>query len=156
MRVVKTLAAIATFALVFVAATPVFSQQLDPGFQGFWTLNTDKSDFGGRPKLKSGFVNWGEHGWTFAIVMADGRLYADSVGTDHGCTLIGVFPGFTCEIEVVAPRHVRITIKQGEVVRNIGDIELLNDGTTQTTHHMSPANGPPYVQRTIWEKEVRK
>ncbi len=36
-----------------------------------------------------GQVNWGEHGWTFALVTADGRLYADGVATDSGCTKSG-------------------------------------------------------------------
>jgi hypothetical protein len=152
----KTLRAIAAFSLLFIASTPIFSQQIDSGLHGFWTLNTEKSDFGTRPKPKMGFVNWGEHGWTFAIVTADGRLYADAVGTDHGCTLVGVFSDFSCEVEVVTPRHVRLTMKQGGTVRLVGDIELLDDGTTQTTHHVTPANGAPYVEKTIWEKQVRK
>jgi hypothetical protein len=152
----KTLAVIPVLWFVLIAATPIFSQQLDPGLRGFWTLNVDKSDFSGRPKPKMGLVNWGEHGWTFAIVTADSRLYADSVGTDNGCTLIGMFPDFSCGVEVVTPRHVRLTMKQGGVVRRVGDIELLDDGTTQTTHHVTPANGDPYVEKTIWEKPVRK
>jgi hypothetical protein len=152
----KTLVAIAVLCFVLIAVTPIFSQQIDPGLRGFWTLNADKSDFSGRPKPKMGLVNWREHGWTFAIVTADGRLYADSVGTDHGCTLIGVFPDFSCEVEVVTPRHVRLKMRQGDVVRRVGDIELLDDGTTQTTHHVTPANGAPYVEKTFWEKQVRK
>jgi quercetin dioxygenase-like cupin family protein len=147
----KTLAVIPVLWFVLIA-TPVFGQQIDPGLRGFWALNIDKSDFSGRPKPKMGLVNWGEHGWTFAIVTADGRLYADSVGTDHGCTLIGVFSDFSCEVEVVTPRHVRLKMRQGEVVRRVGDIELLDHGTTQTTHNVTPANGAPYVEKTIWEK----
>ena len=152
----KTLAAIAAFSLVLIAATPTLSQQIDPGFRGFWTLNVDKSDFGSRAKPKTGLVNWGEHGWTFAILTPDGRMYADAVQTDHGCTLIGVFTDFSCEVELVTPRHVRLTMKQGEVVRRVGDIKLLDDGTTQTIHHVTSANGASYVEKTIWEKQVRK
>ena len=152
----KRLAAIPVMWFVLIATTPIFSQQIDAGLRGFWTLNVDKSDFGGRPKPKMGFVNWGEHGWTFAIVTPDGRLYADSVATDNGCTLIGVFPDFSCAVEIVAPRHVRLTMKQAGIVRRVGDIELLDDGTTQTTHHVTPATGAAYVEKTIWEKPARK
>ena len=152
----KTLAAMPVLWFALIAATPIFGQQIDPGLRGFWTLNVDKSDFSGRTKPKMGLVNWGEHGWTFAIVTADGRLYADSVGTDGGCTLIGMFPDFSCSVEMVTPRHVRLTMKQAGIVRRVGDIELLDDGTTQTTHHVTPASGDPYVEKTIWEKPARK
>lgn len=104
-----------------------------------------------------GFVNWGEHGWTFAIVTAEGRLYADAAETDHGCTFIGMAPNdLSCTVEMVTPRHVRLTMKEGATIRRIGDIELLEDGTTQTTHHVTPSQGAPYVEKTIWEKQVRK
>jgi hypothetical protein len=112
---------------------------------------------GDRPKAKAGFVNWGEHGWTFAVVNAEGRLYADAVLTDHGCVFIGLAPADTsCQVEVVAPRHVRLTMKRGAEVERIGDIELLEDGVTRTTHHVTPAHGVPYVETTIWEKQSRK
>ena len=137
---------------VLFASPTALSQQIDRGLQGFWTLNVEKSDFGGRPKPKTGQVNWGEHGWTFAIVTADGRLYADGVATDHGCTLIGRSPNYSCEVEVVTPRHVRFTLREGATVRRIGDIELLENGTTQTTHRVTPPEGAPYVEKTIWEK----
>jgi quercetin dioxygenase-like cupin family protein len=130
------------------------SHQIAPEFRGFWTLNVEKSDFGDRrPKPKTGFVNWGEHGWTFAIVQADGRAYADAVETSQGCTFIGLAPNdLSCSVEVVTPRHIRLTIKQGATIRRIGDIELLDDGTTQTTHHVTPSQGASYVEKTIWEK----
>jgi hypothetical protein len=132
-------------------------QQIAAEFRGFWTLNVEKSDFGDRPKPKTGFVNWGEHGWTFAIVQADGRVYADAVETSHGCTFIGMAPNdLSCVVEVVTPRHVRLTMKQGATIRRVGDIELLEDGTTQTTHHVTPSQGAPYVEKTSWEKQVRK
>jgi hypothetical protein len=134
-----------------------FSQQIDPAFRGFWILNVEKSDFGDRAKPKTGFVNWGEHGWTFAIVQGDSRVYADAVETSHGCTFIGMAPNdLSCAVEVVTPRHVRLTMKQGATIRRIGDIELLEDGTTQTSHHVTPSQGGPYVEKTIWEKQVRK
>src|ERR1700724_657860 len=75
-----------------------FSQQIAPAFQGFWTLNVEKSDFGSRPIPKMGLVNWGEHGWTFALVTADGRLFADGVSTDRGCALIGLSPNYSCQV----------------------------------------------------------
>ena len=152
----KTLAAMSVLCFALTAATPIFGQQIDPGLSGFWTLNVDKSDFSGRPKPKMGLVNWGEHGWTFAIVTPDGHLYADSVGTDGGCTLIGVFPDFSCSVEMVTPRHLRLTMKQAGTVRRVGDIELLDDGTTQTIHRVTPPSGAPYVEKTIWEKPARK
>jgi hypothetical protein len=142
--------------VAWLTAATASSQQIDPALQGFWTLKVERSDFGTRPKPKMGFVNWGEHGWTFALVTADGRLYADAASTDSGCTLIGVFPNYSCEVEVVTPRHVRFTLKQGRTIRRVGDIELLEDGTTQTIHRVVPSEGAPYVEKTIWEKQVRR
>ena len=55
----KTLMAISILGFVLIAATPIFSLQVDPGLRGFWILNVDKSDFSGRPKPKMGLVNWG-------------------------------------------------------------------------------------------------
>jgi hypothetical protein len=141
---------------VLLSTATAFSQQIDPAFRGFWTLNVEKSDFGVRPKPKMGQVNWGEHGWVFALVTADGRLYADGVETDRGCALIGVSPNYSCEVEVVTPRHVRFTLKQGATVRRIGDIELLENDTTQTTHRTTPSESAPYVEKTIWERQARK
>jgi hypothetical protein len=133
------------------------NQQIAPEFRGFWTLRVEKSDFGDRPKPKTGFVNWGEHGWTFAIVQADGRVYADAVETSQGCTFIGMAGNdLSCTVEMVTPRHVRLTMKQGAPIRLIGDIELLADGTTQTTHHVTPSQGAPYVEKTIWERQAPK
>ena len=43
-----------------------------------------------------------------------------------------------------------------DTIRRIGDIELLEDGTTQMTHRVTPSQGAPYVEKTIWEKQVRK
>ena len=140
-------------------ATPDASQTnhgIDPTFFGYWTLNVEKSDFAGRPKPRMGFVNWGEHGWTLALTTAEGRLYADAVVTDGGCHLVGVFSNWTCEADVVSPRHIRLTMKQREEIRRVGDIELLEDGTIRTTHRVTPRDGAPYVETTIWEKQVAK
>jgi hypothetical protein len=140
-----------------ISAKAGHSQQIDPGFKGFWTLNVEKSDFGNRPKAKAGFVNWGEHGWTFAVVSADGRLYADAVQTDNGCVFVGLAPAdLSCQVEIIAPRHVRLTMKRGAAVERIGDLELLQDGTTRTTHHVTPMHGEPYVEITVWEKKSPK
>ncbi len=116
-----------------------------------WALNVQKSDFGGDPKPKAGQVNWTEHGWAFAIITADGGLYADGVVTDHGCSLIGV-GGYSCTFEVVAPSHVRLTLREGKVVRRVADIELVDKNTTKATHHVTPSKGAPYVESTVWER----
>jgi len=143
---------------MLLTALAASGQQIDPSFRGFWTLNVGKSDFGHRAKPKTGFVNWGEHGWAFAIVEADGRVYADAVNTSNGgCLFIGMAPNdLSCVVEAVTPRHVRLTVKQGTKLLRIGDIELLDDGTTQTTHHVVPLQGAPYVEKTIWEKQVQE
>ena len=92
MAIMKSLLLVIAPIAVWLAAATAFSQQIAPSLQGFWKLKVERSDFGPRPKPKMGFVNWGEHGWTFAIVTADGRLYADATSTDSGCTPVGVFP----------------------------------------------------------------
>jgi hypothetical protein len=153
----RNLSLLAIGIAMFVATSPARTQQIDPGFKGFWTLNVEKSDFGNRPKAKAGFVNWGEHGWAFAVVNAEGRLYTDAVLTDHACVFIGFAPADTsCQVDVVAPRHMRLTMKRGAEDERIGDIELLEDGLTRTTHHVTPAHGTPYVETTIWEKQSRR
>ncbi len=152
----KSLAVSVAALTLWLAPGLAPAQQIDPMFHGFWKLNVGKSDFAGRPKLKDGLVNWGEHGWALAIVTNDGRLYTDAVANDHSCTLVGVFGGYSCKIEIVTPRHVRFTLLEGPAVRRVGDIELLDDGTTRTTHHVTPAQGAPYVETTIWDKQVNK
>jgi hypothetical protein len=140
------------FALLLTAAT-ASAQRIDPAFYGTWALNVAKSDFGGEPKPKMGQVNWTEHGWVFALVTGDGRLYADGTVVDRGCTLIGVPAEYSCEITVVTPHHVRFTLRQGSVVRRVGDIELVDKNTTKTTHHVTPERGAPSVETTIWARE---
>ena len=101
---------------------------------------------------KAGHVSWTEHGWVFAII-TQGGIYADAVMTDNGCTLIGVSSEYSCGIEVLGPRHLRLTMKQAGAVRRIGDIELLDKNTTKTTHRVTPKDGEPYTETTIWERE---
>jgi len=50
---------------------------------------------------------------------------------------------------------VRFTLREGATVRRIGDTELLENGTTQTTHRVTPPEGAPYVEKAIWEKPAR-
>ncbi len=142
---------------VWLTTLTVFGQQVGPAFHGMWVLNVDKSDFGRTPKPKAGLVNWGEHGWVISIVRADGHVYADGVATDSGCALLGAFsPKLSCTVEVITPRHVRFTLLEESAVRRVGDIELLSDETTQTTHRIIPTNGTPYTEKTIWEKQHPK
>jgi len=128
------------------------SAQIDSGFLGNWRLDVSTSDFGPNPKPRMGQVNWGEHGWTLALVFADGQMFTDGIATDAACVYIGNLP-LTCEYEVVTTRHVRLVMKEGKNVIRIGDIELLDNGTTQTIHQVRPPNESPYVEKTIWVKQ---
>jgi len=83
------------------------------------------------------------------IVSAYGRLYADAVSTDVGCTLIGVFPNYSCEVEAITPRHVRFTVKQGSTICRIRVIELRRDGFIQTIHRVIPPGGAPYIKNNL-------
>jgi hypothetical protein len=127
---------------------PASAQQpkIDPAFFGFWNLEVARSDFGGQPSPKSGQVDWGDHGWAFALVLADGGIFTDAVATDQGCAYIGPSV-LSCEYEVVTPRHVRITMKLGKKVIRVGDIELIEQDVTQTTHRVTPSDGPPYARK---------
>jgi hypothetical protein len=140
--------------LTCVVASAAYAQnaKLDEGFLGFWNLDVAKSDFAAHPKPRMGQVNWGGHGWAFALVLADGEMFSDGVQTDTGCTYIGVDP-LSCQYEIITPRHVRLTMKDGDTVIRVGEIELLDDGTTRTTHRVIPSNGAPYVEKTIWVKQ---
>jgi hypothetical protein len=144
---------ILVLAVVLLIPATAFGQRLDPALYGVWALNVEKSDFGAGPKPKKGQVNWTAHGWVFALVTGDGRLYADGVATDHGCTLIGVPSEYSCEIKILTPRHLRLTLKQASAIRRVGDIELVDKNTTKTTHRVTPAQGAAYVEKTIWERE---
>lgn len=100
-------------------------------------------------KAEDGASELGRHGWTFALVLANGEMFTDGVQTDHGCVYVGVSP-LSCEYELITPRHVRLTMKEGATVIRVGEIELLDDGTTKTTHRVIPSDSPPYVEKTIW------
>lgn len=141
--------------LVFLLLTGslAFGQQMDPGLRGVWRPNVEKSDFGSGPKPKMGLVNWTEHGWVVAILTADGELYSDGVITDHGCALIGISSELSCTFEVKTPKHVVFTLKQGDKVRRVGDIELIDKNTTITTHRVTPREGTPSIEKTVWERE---
>lgn len=144
--------------MVLLTAGTAFGQQIDPAFRGVWVLNIEKSDFGGQPEPKMEQLNWTEHGWAFAMVRADGELYADAsvIGDHHGCTMVGVESNYSCEVNIVTRRHVRFKFKQGSAILRTVEIELLENDTLRTTHHVTPSQGVPYVQKTIWEKQVRK
>lgn len=126
--------------------------KVDPAFFGLWNLEVARSDFGGQHKPIMGQVDWGEHGWTFALVLSDGRMFTDGVATDQGCVYIGP-SSLSCEYEVVTPRHVRITMKEGKTVSRVGDIELVDQDVTRTTHRVTPSDGPPYIEKTIWLRQ---
>jgi hypothetical protein len=139
---------------LLMMALPLFGQQMDAGLRGDWNLNVGKSTFGPGPAPKAGHVSWTEHGWVFAIITPGGGVYADAVMTDNGCTMIGVPSDYSCQIELLTPRHLRFTMKQGGTVRRVGDIELLDKNTTKTTHRVTPNDGKPYVETTIWERDL--
>jgi hypothetical protein len=120
-------------------ALPLFGQRMDAGLRGEWNLNLGKGTFGPGPPPKAGHVSWTEHGWVFAIVTPGGGIYADAVMTDDGCTLIGVPSEYSCQLDVLTPRHLRFTMKEGGDVRRVGDI--------------TPRDGESYTETTIWEKE---
>lgn len=153
MKALRLLAAPVTLGLL---ALSVQSQQqkLDPKLHGFWTLNIESSDFGGtEAKPKSGLVNWSETGFVFAIVKADGSLYADAVLLGKQCKMIGVPATNSCEFKVLAPRHCQLIVRDRADVRRVADIELIDDNTTRTVHHVTPPGGKPYDERTIWERQ---
>ena len=129
------------------------AQQIDPALRGSWTLNVGRSTFGPDGPPSAGTVRWTEHGWVLALVFASGYVYADAVVTDSGCALIGVPADYTCRIAVITPKHVRLTLRQAGAIRQVGDIELVDSNTTRTTHHVTPASGPPYTETTIWLRD---
>ena len=123
---------------MFGASAASRALDIDKGFFGFWDLNVAKSAFGPNPALKMGMVSWNKNGFAFAIVTADGHIYTDGLTTRGGCGTIGLPDDWSCEITALTPKHVRLVMKQAGKVRRIGDIELLKDGTTQTTHQVFP------------------
>ncbi|HEY7639685.1 MAG TPA: hypothetical protein VH814_08165 [Steroidobacteraceae bacterium] len=138
-----------SLCLTFAAAR---AEKIDPALQGIWNLDVAHSKFGPDGKPRSGQVNWGAHGFSFALVFANGELFTDAVATDNGCAYVGASP-LTCVYSVINPRHVRLTIKEGDQVTRVGDIELLPDGTTRTTHRVTPTDRPAYVETTVWIRQ---
>jgi hypothetical protein len=151
MRICRFLS-VAVLMCVTCSGAHAQNVKLDEGFLGLWNLDVAKSDFASQPKPRMGQVNWGAHGWAFALVLANGEMFSDGVQTDSGCIYIGVSP-LSCQYEIIAPRHVRLTMKDGTTVIRVGEIELLDDGTTRTTHRVMPSDGPPYVEKTIWVRQ---
>ena len=143
---------VVTFLGLFLTGTLGRTSDLDKRFLGQWSLNVARSDFGPWPKPKMGIVNWTEHGWAFALVTADDQLITDAVITDHGCSLIGDPPDYTCEFAVVSPRHATLTMRQRDAVRVVSDFELVDNNTTKVTHRRTPAQGPPFTELGIWER----
>lgn len=129
------------------------AQRIDPALRGNWTLDVPASSFGPDGAPTAGTVRWTEHGWVLALVFGGGYVYADAVVTDHGCALIGVPDDFSCSIAVLSPRHVRFTLREGDAIRRVGDIELVDANTTRATHHVTPATGAPYTETGIWRRE---
>lgn len=126
---------------------------VDKAFYGLWDLNVGKSKFGLGPAPKAGMVSWNRNGYAFSIVLSDGTVYADGISTQGGCRPIGLPDEWSCELEAIAPNHLRLTMKRDGKVRRVGDIEILPNGTTRTTHHVFPVKGAPYVETTVWQKE---
>lgn len=125
-------------------------------FRGVWSLNVEKSKFADRPKPKMQQLNWTERGWAFAMVRADGGLYADASVIDRDCKMIGVESDYSCEVNVVTHRHVRFMFKHGPLILRSVEIKLLENSTLEMTHTVTPAAGKPYVEKMIWERAVQE
>jgi hypothetical protein len=108
-------------------------------------------NYNGAPS--AGTVRWTQHGWAVALAFASGYVYTDAVITDNGCALIGIAEDYSCAIVILAPTHIRFTLKQGTVTRRIGDIELTGKDTTRTVHQVIPETGKPYTETTIWVRD---
>jgi hypothetical protein len=142
-------------ALVLAMAPQALrAQHMDPDLMGNWTLNVPRSNFGPDGAPSAGTIRWTQHGWVLAMVFPTGYVYADAVVTDHGCELIGVPADYTCSITILAPKHVRFTLKQAANIRRVGDIELLDKNTTRTVHRVTPASGSPYTETTVWIRDA--
>jgi len=144
----------AAFALTSCAAQ-ISTQQtsLDPKMYGVWELDVAHSTFGGQePPPTSGQVNWTEHGLAFAITFPSGGLFTDAMSTDHGCTYIGVSVGLSCEVTNISPRHMRFWLRENGVVRRVGDVELVDDNTEHTVHHVTSQGAAPYDEATTWRR----
>ncbi len=135
------------------APRSLHGQQIDPRLRGNWTLDVSRSTFGPDGAPSAGVVRWTTHGWVLALAFPGGYVYADAVVTDQGCALIGVAPGFHCSLRVVSPTHVRFTLREGEVVRRVGDTELVAADTTRTVHRVTPNAGSPFTETTYWARD---
>lgn len=138
---------------LILTATASAGPKIDPGFYGFWVLEVEKSDFGNSEKPKAGLVNWSENGWVFAVSDTSGGIYADAVEIKRGCTLIGVPSDFSCEVKIITSTHLRLWLREGADTRRQADIELVDKDTTRTTHRVTPAHRPSYVETTIWHRQ---
>ena len=140
--------------LLAVIPQALRAQHVDPGLMGTWTLNISKSSFGPDGAPSAGTIRWTQHGWVLGMTFPSGYVYADAVITDHGCALIGVPADYSCSIAILAPKHVRFTLKQGVTIRRVGDTELIDANTTRTVHRVTPESGSPYTETTIWVRDA--
>ena len=131
-----------------------YTQQVAQGLRGNWTLDVPKSSFGPDGPPSAGTIRWTQHGWALALIFPAGYVYTDAVITDHGCALIGVPDDYTCRIDILAPTHIRFTLKQAATVRRVGDIELIDKNTTRTVHRVTPPSKSAYVETTIWIRDA--
>ena len=143
-------------AAAVLLSQPAYSQQFDSRLRGNWTLDIAQSTFGPDGPPVAGTVRWSEHGWVVALVFGNGYVYADAVITDSGCRLIGVSSDYSCTFLVLAPKHVRFTLKERGITRRVGDITLVDANTTRTVHRVTPASDTPYTETTIWTRDPRK
>ncbi len=72
---IRRFLAIATLMCLLPSVAPSQNAKLDQSFFGLWNLDVGKSDFASQPKPRMGQVNWGGHGWTFALVLANGEKW---------------------------------------------------------------------------------
>ena len=148
-------ASLALIAVTLTVTGPLHGQRIDPRLRGNWTLDLSKSTFGPDGAPSAGVVRWTAHGWVLALTFPSGYLYADAVITDHGCALIGVSPGYECSLRVLSATHLRFTMREGQVVRRVGDIELVAADTTRTVHHVTPKAGPAFTETTYWGRDKK-
>jgi hypothetical protein len=93
------IAALALFSCAMAA--PVRADKIDPALHGIWNMDVAHSDFGPNGKPRSGQVNLGAHGFSLALVFANGELFTDAVATDGGCAYVGASP-LTCASSILA------------------------------------------------------
>ena len=74
---------------------------------------------------------------------------------DQGCILVGVSSPYTCEVQIVTPKHVHLIMRDGGRIDREGDIELVDDNTQRTVHKVTPSTGAAYIETTIWTRAPR-